>query len=407
MWIHRDITDKLTSAAAHFPAVVLTGARQTGKTSLLTRHFSGHTYVSLDIPSIAAMAEREPEDFLERYPAPLFIDEVQYAPGLFRHLKSVIDGARHEMGRFIITGSQRFPLMKEVSESLAGRCAVLELEPLSAREIAATGTISADRRDLPRLLVRGGFPELWRDQTIPADLFFGSYLATYLERDVRQIVNVGSLRDFERFIRACAARSGQILNKSSLAREVGVSITAVTSWLGVLAASGQLAFLEPWFVNLGKRISKAPKMYFTDTGLLCWMLGVTERDLASSPFVGALWETFVFAELRKAARLSARPASLWFYRDKTQLEVDFLVLGGGDGRLVECKWTENPDASDTRNLARLKRVVEEKAVPDFARASTFIVARPRAGHPLEDGTKVTDVFSLPGSLGLESSGGDL
>ncbi len=400
MWIPRDITGKLTAAAAHFPAVVLTGARQAGKTSLLRRHFGGHSYVSLDIPSIAAMAEREPSDFLGRYPVPVVIDEVQYAPGLFRHLKSIIDRARHDMGRYIITGSQRFPLMKEVSESLAGRCAVLELEPLSSREITATGTVSADRRELVRLLVHGGFPEIWRDPSIPTDTFFGSYLATYLERDVRQIVNVGSLRDFERFVRACAARSGQILNKTALARDVGVSITAVTSWLGVLVASGQLAFLEPWFANLGKRIAKAPKMYFSDTGLLCWLLGVTEHNLATSPFVGALWETFVFAELRKAARLSPSPVSLWFYRDKSRLEVDFLVLGGGEGRLVECKWTESPDAADTRSLARLARIVGEKRIPDFARTSTFVVARPECAHPLDDGTRVVGVFDLPAALGL-------
>ncbi|MCU0664443.1 MAG: ATP-binding protein [Myxococcota bacterium] len=400
MWIKRTISEKILGVSAHFPAVVLTGARQTGKTSLLGRLFPQHAYVALDIPSLAAMAEKEPSAFLDRYPAPVLIDEVQYAPGLFRHLKSAIDGARHEMGRYILTGSQKFPLMKEVAESLAGRCAILELETLSAREIAAADASVSGTNALAALIVRGGFPEMWRDQDIPTDVYFSSYLATYLERDVRQIVNVASLRDFERCVRACAARSGQILNKSELAREVGVSLTAITSWLNVLEASNQISFLEPWFSNLGKRLVKSPKLYFSDTGLLCYLLGITPQTLATSPFVGAIFETFVFSELRKAARLSPRPVSLWFYRDKQQLEVDFLVLGGGQGQLVECKWTEHPDDSDTKNLRRVARIVEDKKYPDFARTSSFVVARPHNEYLIDEQVRAVSVLGMPGALDL-------
>jgi hypothetical protein len=243
---------------------------------------------------------------------------------------------------------------------------------------------------------------LWRNRNIPTDLYFGSYLATYLERDVRQILNISSLRDFERFVRACAARSGELLVKSTLAREVGVSLTAVTAWLSVLETSNQISFLEPWFSNFGKRLVKTPKMYFCDTGLLCYLLGVTAQNLATSPFVGAIWETFVYAELRKTARLSPLPVSLWFYRDKQQLEVDFLILGGGHGRLVECKWTEQPDATDTKSLKKLLHLVQKKQLPDFNRTTAAIIARPEDEYPLDDSIRVVDILHLPRVLNLES-----
>ncbi|MBF0502745.1 MAG: ATP-binding protein, partial [Candidatus Riflebacteria bacterium] len=241
MYIDRDISKCLKQLAHHFPALVITGARQVGKTTLLRNTFPTYTYVSLDLPSTAESAETEPDTFLKRYPAPLIVDEIQYGPKLFRHLKRAIDADRHAMGQFILTGSQKFELMKEVSDSLAGRVAVLELEGLSLKEVGS------DKGTIEHFLVRGGFPELWRDPDLPGEAFFSSYLATYLERDVRQILGVTSLRDFERFIRACAARNGQLLDKTALGSDVGVSSKAVASWLSVLQASNQIVLLEPWF----------------------------------------------------------------------------------------------------------------------------------------------------------------
>ena len=267
-------------------------------------------------------------------------------------------------------------------------------------EIAAHTQRPQGVRELAALIVRGGFPELWRDTEIPRDVFFDSYLATYLERDLRQTLNVSSLRDFERFIRACAARSSQILNKSAFAGDVGVSLATITSWLGALEASNQIAFLEPWFSNFGKRLVKSPKMYLCDTGLLCYLLGVTADNLPSSPFAGAVWETFVFAELRKAMRVSDKPASVWFYRDQQQVEVDFLVLGGGHGRLVECKWTELPDASDIKNLKSVGRIAAEKKLPDFAESSSFVVCRTQTAHPIDESVKAIGIFDLAERLGL-------
>lgn len=333
----RTITDSIQRLAKQFPAIVVTGARQVGKTTLLRSVFPEHHYVSLDLPSLAEAAENEPESFLSSHPAPLIIDEVQYAPKIFRFLKSRIDESRHQMGRYILTGSQKFPLMKEVAESLAGRAAILELECLSLTEVGS-------QTDWVRILSRGMYPELWRQPHLRAGDFFSSYLATYLERDVRQILNVSNLRDFERLLRAAATRSGQLVNRTDLARDVGVSAKTVGEWLGVLQASNQLFFLEPFFENVGKRLIKSPKLYFHDTGLLCFLLGLDEESLSRSPLLGAIWETFVYSELRKQVHLPEKQSqTLWFYRDAQGREIDFLRVHHAHIDLFECKWAEQPD----------------------------------------------------------------
>jgi uncharacterized protein len=358
--ITRELRARIFRAAAQFPAVVLTGARQTGKTTLLRRLFPSHSYVSLDLPSAAELAERSPEQFLRAHPGPLLIDEVQYAPMLFRHLKIAIDADRHHMGQFILTGSQKFVLMKEVADSLAGRAALMELETLSLTELTAHLPWPSDMDSLVHHMVRGGFPELWRDTTIDSREFYRSYLATYLERDVRQILNVTSLRDFERFIRACAARSAGLLDKSSISRDVGVSAKAIGDWLSVLEASNQVHFLEPYFENISKRLIKSPKLHFSDTGLLCFLLGLDEQSLPTSPYLGAIWETFVYSELRKVQNRQATSRTLWFYRDGAQREVAFMVVAGNRIDLVEAKWGENPGARDALAMEAVAATLIEK-----------------------------------------------
>jgi predicted AAA+ superfamily ATPase len=324
--------------AATFPAVVVTGARQSGKTTLLRNTFPNHTYVTLDLPSVAEMADRDGTAFLRNYPGDLLIDEVQYAPGLFRYLKAEIDADRTRMGRFLLTGSQKFTLMQAVSDSLAGRAAVLSLETLSLRELPAD-----HGKNEIAMLARGMFPELWRAPDLDTHAFYSSYVSTYIERDVRQVVNIGSLRDFERFLRACAVRSGQILNVSNLARDVGVTPKTAQSWLSALEATNQVYLLEPYFENVGKRMVKSPKLYLNDTGMLCFLLGLTESNLVNTPLIGMIWETFVCAELRKRHSHSDKPLSLWFYRDGQGREVDFLEMGEGKLNLYEAKWAEDPD----------------------------------------------------------------
>jgi uncharacterized protein len=353
MWIKRDVEPRLQRSARTRPVVVLTGARQTGKTSTLLRLFPNHGFVSLDLPTEAEQAEKEPDNFLRRHPSPLIVDEVQYAPGLFRHLKVAVDASRARNGQFLLTGSQKFTLMKSVSESLAGRADIVELETLSLAEIQA----ALPQTRLETAIVRGGFPELHANPDIDHVAFYNSYLATYLERDVRSLANVGNLRDFERFLRACALRSANLLNKADLARDVGIAPSTANHWLSTLEASGQVVLLEPWFSNRTKSIVKSPKLYLADTGLLCALLNIRFEDpLRQSPSAGAIWETFVFAQLRGRERRAGRTGSTFFWRDRTR-EVDFVIDVGGRLELFEAKWTELPSESDTVNLDFVRKVV--------------------------------------------------
>ncbi len=385
MWIPRDIEPRVLRSARTRPVVVLTGARQTGKTSTLLRLFPQYGFVSLDLPTEAEQAEKEPDNFLRRHPAPVIIDEVQYAPGLFRHLKVKVDAHRTRHGQFLLTGSQKFTLMKNVSESLAGRADIVELETLTWAEIQA----ALPRSGLEATIVRGGFPELHANPDIDSVAFYNSYLATYLERDVRSIANVGSLRDFERFLRACALRSGNLLNKADLARDVGIAPSTANQWLSTLEASGQVVLLEPWFANRTRSIVKSPKLYLADTGVLCSLLNIRSEDaLRESPAAGAIWETFVCAQLRGRERRAGRAGSLFFWRDRTR-EVDFVVDRGGKLELFEAKWTELPDPSDAVNLEFVSKAVGKARV-----ASGAVVCRTPNSFPLGKGFRALPVSEL-------------
>jgi predicted AAA+ superfamily ATPase len=385
MWISRAVEPRLVRSAKTRPVIVLTGARQTGKTSTFLRLFPGHSFVSLDLPTEAEQAEKEPRTFLKRHPPPVIIDEVQYAPGLFRHLKAEVDAHRTLNGQFLLTGSQKFTLMKNVSESLAGRADIVELETLSFTEIRSA---IPDTR-VETAIVRGGFPELYANPDIDLVAFYNSYLATYLERDVRALSNVGSLRDFERFLRACALRSANLLNKADLARDVGISPSTANQWLSMLEASGQAVLLEPWFSNRTKSIVKSPKLYLTDTGLLCALLNIrSEDELRQSPAIAAVWETFVFAQLRARERNAGRTGSLFFWRDRTR-EVDFVVDAGGRLELFEAKWTELPDMGDTVNLDFVRNVLGNSRVTGGS-----VVARTPNSFPFPNGFRAVPVTEL-------------
>jgi len=350
MFLPRIITEKLHRLVESFPAVVLTGARQAGKTTLLRELFSDYQYISLDLPSNAEMAETAPEDLLKRYPAPVIIDEVQYAPGLFRFLKARIDADRHTHGQYLLTGSQKFTLMRSVSDSLAGRSGLCELETLSLAEATPAGDIP-----LEWFIVRGGYPELYRNPRLQMADFYVAYIASYLERDVRALLKVRELRDFERFLRALALRSGQTLNKAELARDVGISSPTANEWISVLQASNQILLLEPWFSNKTTSLVKSPKVYLADSGLLCHLLGIRSMEaLMDSSLRGAIWETFVFSELRKQ---HPDGVDIWYWREQKGTEVDFLVHSGGQFDLLECKWSTHPDRNDTRQLAKVSRFI--------------------------------------------------
>lgn len=384
MWISRKYEDTLKALSAQFPAVVVTGPRQVGKTSLVRRVFPTHAYASLDVPSIAEQAERSPETFLGSFAEPLIIDEVQYAPSLFRHVKVKIDQDKRP-GRFLFTGSQSFALMQGVSESLAGRCGVLSMLNLSARElIESRHTFD----DIPYIF-KGGYPELYEKPQIEPHFWYGAYLSTYLERDVRNILNIGSLRDFDRFLRAVAVRTGQILSYSDLARDVGIAPNTAKQWISVLQTSGQIVLLEPYHRNLGKRLVKSPKLYMADTGLAAFLMGFeTAESLLRHPVIGALWETHVVMQVVKHFAARGKTVPLWFWRTSQGAEVDLLVELGGRFVAVETKFAETPDEADVKGLHALQTFYGKHSL-----RAGYVASRTPRAYPLSD-----KVRAVPGSF---------
>jgi predicted AAA+ superfamily ATPase len=387
VWIERSIAPLLRAEAARRPAVLLTGVRQAGKTSLLERTFPEHGYVSLDLPAVAEQAESSGAQFLEDHPPPVIVDEIQYAPKLLRYLKAAIDGRRGVKGLFLLTGSQKLALMAGVSESLAGRIAIVELHTLSLAEIEASRRAPLDRAAILRAMLAGGYPEVVAGSLDPAR-YFSDYLATYLERDVRQALRVKSLRDFDRFLRLCALRTGQLASSSSIAADVGVSPNTIRSWLSVLEASNVVLLLEPYHRNLGKRVIKTPKLYFLDTGLACFLAGIRdEASLAGSGLLGALFETLVLGQIvRHFANRGGRP-DVFFFRDYLGNEVDFVVPAGKRLRLIECKWAETPSTRN-RGFAEVERLVGARAV-----ASRTIVT-PERGRRTVGGVDIEGCVDL-------------
>lgn len=358
MWIERKYSPTVLRMARQFPAVLVTGPRQVGKTSLLKHLYPKYQYVSFDVPSLARQAEETPEEFLSSIQGPVILDEIQYVPSIFRHLKVRIDRNRSP-GRFLLTGSQTFPLMQGVSESLAGRCGIIDLHSLSFDEAKTSHPDFLDGD----YVVRGGFPELYSGSIQKTSDWYASYVATYLERDVRNLKNVGDLRDFERFLRATAIRSGQILSYSELARDIGIAPNTAKQWLSVLVASGQIFMLEPYHRSLGKRLVKSPKLYFVDTGLLCYLVGLDNwQSLNRSPFSGAVWETHVLGQVIRHFHAKGEKPPLWFWRTGAGDEVDLLVEIGGRFIAIECKSTENPSSDDLKGFRAIQRFYGEKVL---------------------------------------------
>ena len=385
MWVPRLQEKHIQKSAEMRPAVVISGARQTGKTSLVKRFFPGHNYVSLDLPSEAAQAESAPSTFLSRHKPPLIVDEIQYAPSLLRYLKIIIDDTRNKNGQFILTGSQPFELMTGIAESLAGRAAILQLEGLTLRELQAAG----QRITVDSYIIRGSYPELYEKPKLDASDFYQSYVATYLERDLRSQLQVGSLRDFERFLRACALRTSQVINKAEIARDVGISPSTAGEWLSVLERSGIVACLEPWFSNATKSLVKSPKLHFLDTGLCAFLMGMsTLEDLYASPLTGALWETAVFCELRRQLSFSQR-WQLYYWRDRTK-EADFLFHNAGRLKIADAKWSEHPT-----NAGKLEKVRNE--LPDQTESVLF--CRTSAAYPVTANVKAISMTDIEEFIG--------
>ena len=331
--IPRQAQQAATRLARGFPVVAITGPRQAGKTTLARDLFPQHAYVSLEDPEQRSFALEDPRGFLARFRGGVILDEVQRCPQLFSYLQGVVD-ERPVMGQFVLTGSQQFGLQSAISQSLAGRVGLLQLLPFSMAELAQAGRLP---EDLDTLLLTGGYPPLY-DRDLSPDLWFPSYVATYVERDVRQMLAVRDLDRFQRFVRLCAARSGQLLNLSSLASDAGISHVTAREWLTVLEASYLVLRLPPYHSNFGKRLVKTPKLYFLDVALAAWLLGIRDRDAISIHAQrGALFETLVVSEFVKMRFHAAQPIDLYFWRDNVGLEVDLLFEIGNALQAIECK----------------------------------------------------------------------
>ncbi len=396
-WIERMLTPCLKRAAKQFPAVLVSGARQVGKTALCRHVWPQAHYVSLDIPSSAESARYDPLRFLSEHPTPLIVDEVQYAPELLRYVKARIDEDRTP-GQYLLTGSQDFAVMQGVTETLAGRCAILRLPTLGIEELEAS-----DNRAVDELLWRGGWPELHARPELDRELWLGSYLATYLERDVRNILNVGSLRDFDRFLRAAAYRAGQLVSFSEIARDVGVALNTVRKWVSVLEASHQIVLLEPWFSNEGKRLIKTPKLYFRDTGLLIYLLGFRAwKDVRAHAMWGAVWENAVVAEFHKAFANRGLRQRMWFWRTVNDEELDLIVdFGPGDVWAFEIKASEKPEPRDLKGFGSFAKQYGETAF-----SHGMCICRNAASYPLSKDGRIRAV-PLAEGLSLLAKHGSL
>ena len=359
-------------AVKNFPAVVLTGPRRAGKTYLLRHLFPKVSYFLLEDPDVVARLRADPQGFLDAVKTPAILDEVQHVPEVFAFVRSRIDRQPGRAGQWLLTGSQEAPLMQGVSESMAGRAAVLQLMPFSTRE---THKVT---------LLGGGYPEVVARRA-NARLWFSSYLQTYLERDVRAVTAVKDLATFRRFLALLASRHGQMLNKTDFAAPVGVSVPTITQWLSVLETTAQIVIVSPFFENFGKRLIKSPKIYVADSGLACHLLGIDSvAELEKSPFHGALFEGFIAAEIVKAQTNAGRRREIYYFRDEQGLEVDFLVPGrGGSVALVECKASRTVSPAMAMPMQRLAEAVKKKRLKGTAVDMFLVHQQPKAKSPTQ------------------------
>ncbi len=377
MFIHRTLETTLQTASSAFPVVLLTGARQVGKTTLLEHCAEAdRRYVTLDDPDQAELARSDPALFFQRHPPPILVDEVQYAPGLFRTIKQLVDRDR-QPGRFWLTGSQKFHLMQGVTESLAGRVAVLDLLGLSQAEIEGRPEQSepflptakwlerARRRTgapltlmaLYQRIWRGAFPRIATDDNMPRDLFYSSYVQTYLQRDLRDLRRVGDEQAFLRFLRATAARTGQLLNYANLARDVDIDQKTAKVWLSILETSGIVYLLQPYHGNIGKRLLKSPKLYFLDTGLCAYLTQWSSPEtLEAGAMAGSILENWMLVEILKSYWHNGQSPVVWFYRDKDKREIDLLIDRDNTLYPIEFKKTASPGPAAAKHFQALEQL---------------------------------------------------
>lgn len=349
-YVERLLASQLLRASKAFPALLLTGPRQCGKTTLLRHVYPRASYVLLEDPDIISRVRSDPRAFMEALRPPVILDEIQNAPELMNYVRARIDAAPRKKGQWLLTGSQEAPLMQGVTESMAGRAAILHLLPVSTLESSKVN------------LIRGGYPGVLARPSA-ADIWFRSYVQTYLERDIRAVTAIRDLGTFRRFLAILASRVGNMLNRTDLAAPLGVSVPTISEWLNALEVTGQILLIPPYFENFGKRLVKTPKVYFVDSGLACHLLGIDRKSaLQTSAFRGALFEGFVASEIAKQQVNRGGRVELYYFRDQQGLEVDFVVpVKSQKLALIEAKATRTPTPGMAVSLRRLSEAIKGHA----------------------------------------------
>lgn len=353
--ISRQILSKILSLKEKFPIIAVTGPRQSGKTTLLKAAFSDYTYVSLEDPDVRDFALNDPKGFLKIYKEKVIFDEVQRAPLLFSYLQTIVDETR-QMGQFILSGSQNFQLLRNIPQSLAGRVALFKLLPFDFSELSTEGLLPSNYTEAT---FKGFYPALF-DRNISSSDFYMNYLETYVERDITELIQLRETQQFRLFLGLCASRVGQLINLSSLANECNISQPTAKSWLAILESSYIVFQLQPYFKNFGKRIVKSPKIYFYDTGLLCYLLSIKESEsLTLNSLKGNIFENLVIAEMKKQNNHQYLHHDFYFWRDSNGREVDLVIPGAAGINIYEVKASETIISKQLRGLNYFQEVVKE------------------------------------------------
>lgn len=360
--MHREIEGPLKALIRQFPAVALTGPRQSGKSTLLKKIFGKtHRYISFDEPLTRQRAVSDPELFLDNIEEPVIFDEIQYAPELLSHLKILIDNDRNKRGRFILTGSQQFNLMKNLSDTLAGRIGLLTLLPFSKQEKNRIPSMKKKLKNTQKFFtdacLRSSFPEVSVHPGMDFEAWCGSYIQTYLERDIRTTYNIGSLREFQKFMQLLAARCSQFLNLNSLSGELGVAVNTIKKWISVLEAGQLIYLLNPYYRNLGKRIIKRPKVYFLDSALVCYLTGIRDvRHLLNGPMAGALFENYIIQETIKSYFNKGKRPNMYYLRTHNDVEIDLIIEKSMRIYPFEIKLSKSPNINMVKPMDRFKKI---------------------------------------------------
>jgi predicted AAA+ superfamily ATPase len=355
MIIKRDMEQILITLASQYPVVTVTGPRQSGKTILVQSAFSEYDYISLEDPDIREMAIEDPRGFFKKHTGPLILDEIQRAPQLISYIQGIVDREK-KSGRFILTGSHQFELMSSINQSLAGRTAILKLLPFTIKEQQHFNI----QYDIDNTLLKGLYPGI-HEKSLNHTIAYKNYFETYIERDLRQIINIKDLRLFRKFVKLCAGRVGQIFSAHSLANDVGVTTATIQSWISVLEASFIIFMIEPFYANIGKRLIKSPKLYFNDTGLASYLLGIeTKEQISRDPLRGNLFENLIMLELVKKRYNQGLDNNVVFYRDNNSNEIDFLIEDGISLIPMEVKSADTFTRDFLRGINYIKKLLGDR-----------------------------------------------